>query len=176
MSTPYIGEIRLFGFNRVPAGWLACDGSLQPISVYDTLFILIGTAYGGDGENTFGLPDLSGRVPLHQGTGPGLSTRVIGEESGTETVVLTSGQMPSHSHAMNATTAAANATAIGTTVQLGAIAGDTMYVTDITGANGFATSAGSTSVAGGSQPHDNLMPTLTLQYCIATNGIFPQQN
>lgn len=176
MSAPYVGEIRLFGFSRVPVGWLACDGSLQPISVYETLFTLIGTTYGGDGQETFALPDLSGRVPLQQGAGPLLSTRIIGEKSGTESVTLTLNQMPSHSHAMNATSAAANATAIGAAVQLGAISGDTMYVTDTTGANGFSTSPASTSIAGGSQPHDNLMPTLTVQYCIATDGIFPQQN
>lgn len=176
MSTSYVGEIRLFGFSRVPTGWFPCDGSLQSISQYDVLYTLIGTTYGGDGQTTFAMPDLRGRVPMHWGTGTGLSTRSIGELSGTETVTLTTNQMPAHSHVMSATTAVANATAIGNTVELGALSGDTMYATDITGANGFATSATSTSMAGGNQPHDNCMPTLTVQYCIAYDGIFPQQS
>jgi len=176
MSTPYVGEIRLFGFSRVPNGWFPCDGSLQSISEYEVLFTLIGTTYGGDGQSTFAMPNLSGRVPMHWGAGPGLTPRVIGELSGTETVTLTTNQMPAHSHVMSATTAAANATAIGSTVELGALSGDTMYATDVTGANGFATSLASTTMAGGNQPHDNLMPTLTVQYCIAWAGIFPQQS
>ncbi|SDQ85260.1 tail fiber protein [Pseudoxanthomonas sp. CF125] len=176
MSTPYVGEIRLFGFPRVPNGWFPCDGSLQSISEYEVLFTLIGTTYGGDGQTTFAVPNLSGRVPMHWGNGPGLSQRVIGELGGSETVVLTANQMPAHSHTMSATTAVANATAIGNTVELGALSGDTMYATDVTGANGYATSAASTTMSGSNQPHDNLMPTLTVQYCIAWAGIFPQQN
>lgn len=176
MTTPYVGEIRLFGFSRVPTGWFPCDGSLQPISEYETLFTLIGTTYGGDGQTTFAMPNLSGRVPMHWGNGPGLTPRVIGEVGGSETVTLIANQMPAHSHVMSATTAAANATAVGNTVELGALAGDTMYATDITGANGFATSPASTTMAGGNQPHDNLMPTLTVQYFIAYDGIFPQQS
>ena len=113
---------------------------------------------------------------MHWGNGPGLSPRTIGELGGSETVVLTTNQMPAHIHVMSATTAAANATAIGNTVELGALSGDTMYATDVTGATGFATSPASTTVAGGNQPHDNLMPTLTVQYCIAWAGIFPSQS
>ena len=90
MGQPYIGEIRIFAGNFAPLGWLMCDGSLQPISEYETLFNLIGTTYGGDGQNTFGLPDLRGRVPLHMGQGAGLSPRVLGELAGAESVTLTS--------------------------------------------------------------------------------------
>lgn len=176
MSTPYIGEIRLFGFSRVPTGWMSCDGSLQSISQYEALFALLGTTYGGDGQNTFALPDLRGQVPLHNGTGPGLTTRVIGESGGSENVTLLPSQLPAHSHSFSATSLSATATAPGSTVELGAIAGDTMYVTDLTGTTAVAMSPSSISVAGGTQPHDNLMPTLTVQYCIASEGIYPPQS
>lgn len=176
MSQPYVGEIRIFGFSRVPNGWFTCDGSLQPISEYEVLFTLIGTTYGGDGQSTFAVPDLRGQVPLHWGTGPGLSTRVIGEGGGSESVTLIQNQMPAHSHAVMATTATANATAIGPTVTVGSVSPDTMYVTDMTGATPVTMAPASVSPAGGTQPHDNLMPTLTVQYCIAWAGIFPSQN
>jgi microcystin-dependent protein len=176
MSTPYIGEIRLFGFSRVPNGWLSCDGSLQSISEYDVLFTLLGTTYGGDGQTTFALPDLRGQVPLHNGTGPGLTSRLIGESGGSENVTLVPGQLPAHSHSFSATSLSATATAPGGTVEPGAIAGDTMYVTDLAGATAVAMSPSSISTAGGSQPHDNLMPTVTVQYCVAWAGIYPPQN
>jgi microcystin-dependent protein len=177
MSTPYIGEIRMFGFGTrgAPNGWQACDGSLLPISEYDTLFALIGTTYGGDGQVTFGVPDLRGRLPIHQGTGPGLSTYVIGQMAGTETVTVLPTQMPAHTHTLVATTAAATAVTPGTTLLPAAVSGDTFYVNTITGNNRVAMSAQSTSNSGGSQAHENRMPTLTVQYCIATQGIFPSQ-
>ena len=176
MSTPFLGEIRMFGFGRTPSGWQACDGSLLPISEYSDLFILLGTTYGGDGTETFGVPDLRGRVPLHQGQGPGLSARIIGQVDGTETVTLVPTQMPAHTHPLLATSAAATALTPGVATLPGAVSGDTFYVTDITGATSAAMSAQSTGLAGGSQPHDNLMPTLTVQYCIAVAGIYPQQS
>ncbi|RNF86432.1 phage tail protein [Montanilutibacter psychrotolerans] len=176
MSQPYVGEIRIFGFSRVPNGWFSCDGSLQPISEYEVLFTLIGTTYGGDGQSTFALPDLRGQLPLHWGTGQGLTTRVIGEGGGSESVTLTQNQMPAHSHAVMATTATASATAIGPTVTLGSISPDTMYVTDLAGATQVTLAPASVTPAGGTQPHDNLMPTLTVQYCIAWAGIFPSQS
>ncbi len=177
MSTPFIGEIRMFSFGSrgAPNGWQACDGSLLPISEYDALFALIGTTYGGDGQTTFGVPDLRGRVPVHQGTGPGLSTYVIGQRAGTETVTVLPTQMPAHTHTAVATTAAATIGTPGTTVIPGAVSNQTMYVTDTTGATPFPLSVQSTSIAGGSQPHENCMPTLTVQYCIAVFGIFPTQ-
>lgn len=175
MSTPYVGEIRMFGFGRVPNGWFSCDGSLQPISEYEVLYTLIGTTYGGDGQSTFAVPDLRGRAPIHQGTGPGLSSYVIGQMSGTESVTLLTQQLPSHNHALMATTAAATTGAVGVTVLPAAVSGDTMYVTNITGATGAALAANTLSSAGNTQPHDNLMPTLTVQYCIAWAGVFPSQ-
>jgi microcystin-dependent protein len=176
MSTPYVGEIRMFGFGRVPNGWFSCDGSLQPISEYEVLYTLIGTTYGGDGQSTFALPDLRGRVPIHQGTGQGLSNYVIGQMSGTENVTLLTQQLPSHNHALMATTAAATTGAVGVTVVPATVSGDTMYVTDIAGATGAALALNTVSGAGNTQPHDNLMPTLTVQYCIAWAGIFPSQS
>ena len=177
MSTPYIGEIRMFGFGTrgAPNGWQACDGSLLPIAEYDALFALIGTTYGGDGQVTFGVPDLRGRLPIHQGQGPGLSNYVIGQRAGTETVTVLPTQMPAHTHTAVATSAAATSLTPGTTLLPAAVSGDTFYATDLTGATAIAMSAESTSLAGGSQPHENCMPTLTVQYCIATEGIFPSQ-
>ncbi|SDP33535.1 tail fiber protein [Phyllobacterium sp. OV277] len=176
MSTPYVGEIRLFGFSRVPNGWLPCNNSLQPISEYETLFVLIGTTYGGDGQTTFAMPNLCGRVPIHQGTGPSLSTYVIGQSAGSENVTLLPTQMPTHTHPYLATTGLANTASIGPTGELGAIVGDTMYATDLSGATGIRTSPASTQMSGSTVMHDNTMPTLTVQYCIAYAGIFPSQN
>lgn len=175
MSQPYIGEIRMFGFGRTPNGWQACDGSLLPIAQYDALFALIGTTYGGDGQTTFAMPDLRGRLPVHQGQGPGLGYYVIGQVAGTETVTLLPTQMPAHTHGMLATSAAATSLSPGNTLLPGAVSGDVFYATDLTGAIAAPMSAQSTTIAGGSQPHDNTMPTLTVQYCIAWAGIFPSQ-
>jgi microcystin-dependent protein len=177
MSTPYIGEIRMFAFGTrgAPNNWQACDGSLLPISEYDALFALIGTTYGGDGQTTFAVPDLRGRLPIHQGTGPGLSTYVIGQMSGTETVTVLPTQMPAHTHTLVATTGAASSLTPGTALLPGSVSGDSFYVSDISGATQVAMSAQSTSLGGGSQPHDNTMPTLTVQFAIATFGIFPSQ-
>jgi microcystin-dependent protein len=175
MSTPYLGEIRMFGFGRTPTGWQACDGSLLPISQYDALFALIGTTYGGDGQNTFAVPDLRGRLPVHQGQGPGLSTYVIGQMAGTESVTVLTTQMPAHTHVMVATTGASTAITPGPALLPGTVSGDTFYVNTITGNNAAAMSDQMLTVSGGSQPHENCMPTLTVQYCMATEGIFPQQ-
>jgi len=176
MSEPYVGEIRMFGFGRVPTGWFACNGSLYPISEYETLFVLLGTTYGGDGQSTFAVPDLRGRAPVHFGNGAGLSPYVIGQKSGTESVTLTSGQMPQHTHTAVATTLLSTANQPGATVEFGALSGDTMYLTDITNLPPVPQLAAAVTPAGGTQAHDNLMPTLTVQFCIAWAGIFPSQN
>ncbi len=177
MSTPYIGEIRMFSFGTrgAPNNWQACDGSLLAISEYDALFALIGTTYGGDGQTTFAVPDLRGRLPVHQGQGPGLSNYVIGQRAGTETVTVLPTQMPAHTHTMVATTAAATAVTPGTGLLPGTVSGDTFYTNTITGNTAAPMSAQMLTQAGGSQPHENTMPTLTVQYCIATFGIFPSQ-
>lgn len=175
MSEPFLGEIRLFGFSRVPNGWLSCDGSLQAISVYSDLYVLLGTTFGGDGQNTFGLPDLRGQVPMHWGNGPGLTPRVIGQFGGSENVTLTQNQMPEHGHSITATTAAASANSPANSL-LGAISGDALYATDVVGLTPLTTLPTASSSSGGGQPHENTMPTLTVQYCIATSGIFPSQS
>lgn len=175
MSTPYIGEIRIFGFSRTPNGWQACDGSLLPIAQYDALFALIGTTYGGDGQTTFAVPDLRGRLPVHQGAGPGLSNYVIGQMAGTESVTLMQTQMPAHTHTLATTTAAANSTTPGPTLLPAAVSGDTFYVNTLAGNTAVAMSPQMVGPSGGTQPHENCMPTLTAQYCIAWAGIFPSQ-
>lgn len=177
MSTPFVGEIRMLGFGRTPNGWQACDGSLLSIAEFEVLFALLGTTYGGDGQSTFAVPDLRGRLPIHQGQGPGLSPYTIGQVAGAETVTVLQSQMPAHSHAVFATTGGASSAVPGTSLLPGAVSGDTLYATDLTGAVAITMSAQSvTQSAGDSQPHQNTMPTLTVQYCIAWAGIFPTQN
>lgn len=175
MSQPYIGEIRMFGFGPrgAPTDWQACDGTLLPIAQYDALFALIGTTYGGDGQTTFAVPDLRGRVPVHQGQGPGLSNYVIGQKAGTEVVTVLPTQMPAHTHTAMASTAAATSVTPGPGLLPGTISGDNGYVA--APGTPVSMSAQSTSLAGGSQPHENCMPTLTVQYCIATVGVYPTQ-
>lgn len=175
MSTPYIGEIRTLGFSRTPIGWQACDGSLLPISQYETLFMLIGTTYGGDGQSTFAVPDLRGRLPVHQGQGSGLSNYTLGQAAGTETVTVLPTQMPAHTHTMVATTGASTDITPGPALLPGTVSGDTFYANTVTGNTAAAMSGQMLAPSGGSQPHENCMPTLTVQYCIATEGIFPQQ-
>ena len=176
MSTPFVGEIRMFGFGRVPNGWQACDGSLLSIAEYEVLFTLVGTTYGGDGQVTFAVPDLRGRTPLHQGQGPGLGTYVIGQASGTETVTLSASQMAAHTHPVFATSAASTSLGVSNTLLPGTVSGDVFYATNLTGATAIPMSPQSTSAAGNSQPHENTMPTLTVQFCIAWAGVYPSQS
>ncbi|KGI79271.1 phage tail protein [Oleiagrimonas soli] len=177
MSEPFVGEIRLFSFPRIPRGWLSCDGTLLPISQYDALFSLLGTLYGGDGQTTFGLPDLRGRLPIGYGNGNGLTPRPIGQKSGSETVTLLSTQIPQHSHSFHATSAAASSDTPSPSVQLGTPSNsDTMYATDITGLSPYPLQTFAISPSGGNQPHDNCMPTLTASYCIAYVGIYPSRS
>jgi microcystin-dependent protein len=176
MSTPYIGEIRLFAFQRIPNGWFACDGSLKAIAEYDVLFNLLGTTFGGDGVSTFAVPDLRGRLPVSMGRGTGLTPRILGESSGTESVSLLSLNLPSHSHTFAATTGLANSNALSSSVETGTVSGDLMYATDLTGAHGYTMSPTAISPTGGNQPHDNLMPTMTGSFCIAWAGIYPPQS
>lgn len=176
MSTPYVGEIRLFSFPRIPTGWFACDGSLKPISEYEVLYILLGTTYGGDGVNTFGVPDLRGQVPLHQGTGPGLTSRVMGQKGGSETVTLLQTQLPAHTHVVSALSSLATVNTPAANTQLAApVNNDKMYTSSLTGLTTYALAPAATGSAGGNLPHENTMPTLTASFCIAWAGIFPSQ-
>ncbi|NZA27743.1 phage tail protein [Luteimonas sp. SJ-92] len=176
MSTPFVGEIRMFGFGRTPVGWQACDGSVLSIAEHEVLFTLIGTTYGGDGVQTFAVPDLRGRLPLGQGQGPGLGNYALGQIGGTDSVTLQQSQLPAHTHALQATTVAATAVTPGPALLPAAVSGDTFYVNATAGNTAAAMSNQMLGVAGDSQPHENCMPTLTVQYCIATEGVFPQQN
>ena len=171
MSVPFVGEIRIFGGNFAPAGWAFCDGALMPISENETLFQLIGTTYGGDGQNTFAVPDLRGRLPMHMGTGPGLSTRQIGESGGAETVTLTAQQIPIHTHAPQADSNSGNQT----TPQNGiwAAVPASRYSSSAPNLAMNNTLIGS---AGGSQPHENLMPYLAISFIISLFGVFPTPN
>jgi microcystin-dependent protein len=172
MATPYIGEIRIFGGNFPPQGWAFCDGSLLAISENDALFNLIGTTYGGNGTNTFALPDLRGRVAVHQGSN-GSSSYVIGQQGGGETVTLATGQLPAHTHQANGGPA-------GTTVS----PSGNFWSTDPAGNTAaYASStpdskmnAGALSSAGGSQPHDNMSPYLVTNYIISLFGIYPSRS
>ncbi|HEU4819465.1 phage tail protein [Janthinobacterium sp.] len=176
MTTPYVGEIRLFSFPRIPSGWFACDGSLKPIADNEVLYTLLGTTYGGDGVNTFAVPDLRGQVPLHQGTGPGLSNRVMGQKGGSETVTLQQTQLPAHTHVVSAISSLATVNTPAASTQLAApVNNDKMYTSSLAGLTTYALAPAATSTIGGSQAHENTMPTLTASFCIAWAGIYPSQ-
>lgn len=172
---PFIGEIRLLPYTFAPLDWQDCDGSLLPIASYDALYALIGTTFGGDGQNTFAVPDLRGRLPIHAGTGNGLSTYTLGQVGGSETVSLTAAQLPAHIHPAAVTSAAASTGTPAAGTQPGAISGDAMYTSDTTGLTPYPAAGGMIGPAGGNEPHDNTMPTLTVRFCIALNGIWPSQ-
>lgn len=177
MTTPYVGEIRLFSFPRIPTGWFACDGSLKPIANNEVLYTLLGTTYGGDGVNTFAVPDLRGQVPLHMGTGPGLTNRPIGLRSGSESVTLLATQIPAHTHPFNVNSTLATANAPANNLLLAAPSNnDKMYTSELTGLTAYALAATATGGTGGNLPHANTMPTLTASFCIAWAGIFPSQS
>ena len=169
MSEPFVGEIRMFAGNFAPSGWALCDGQLLAVSQNDALFSLFGTIYGGDGRTTFGLPDLRGRVAIHNGTGPGLTERRIGSKAGQERVSLTTNQLPPHTHAWQASTAAAqNGNPVGA------------YLAKSSG-NIYSDSAPDgqlrdvISDTGGSQGHNNLQPYLCVNFIVSLFGIYPSR-
>jgi microcystin-dependent protein len=166
MAQPYVGEIRIFAGNFAPAGWMFCEGQLLPISENETLFALIGTTYGGDGESTFALPDLRGRLPLHQGNG-----FMLAETGGAEEITLTSNQIPAHGHVPLATGTADNPLAAYPAGKvLGRVTTLDSYRVD---APNVALAAEAISLVGGSQPHTNLQPYLCVDFIISLFGIFP---
>jgi len=166
MSSPFVGEIRMFAGNFAPAGWMLCQGQLLPISENETLFNLIGTTYGGDGQTTFALPDLRSRVPVH--VGPGFA---LGQAAGTETVTLTVNQIPGHSHVPQCFAAAGNQLGPGNGVW--ASSTPATYFGDTAPSTAFAASAIGSS--GGSQPHDNMIPFLVINFILSLFGVFPSQ-
>ena len=162
MAQPYVGEIRMFAGNFAPAGWMFCEGHLLPISENETLFQLIGTTYGGDGQSTFGLPDLRGRIPIHQGNG-----FILAETGGAEEITLTVNQMAAHGHPFFAS--AVTATLVDASNNLPANSQNIFpYINQA--------APGTIGNAGGSQAHLNMQPFLTLSFCIALQGIFPSPN
>lgn len=169
MAQPYVGEVRMFGGNFAPAGWAFCDGRLLAISQYDTLFNLIGTTYGGDGQQTFAVPDMRGRLPVHMGQGPGISNNyVIGQKGGTESVTLTANQIPAHNHLLLVSGTAASASSPQSNMLANGTAN--LYLRD----NPSATmSNASINLTGGNQAHDNMMPYLCVSFIISLFGIFP---
>jgi microcystin-dependent protein len=171
MAQPYVGEIRMFGGNFAPAGWMFCGGQLLPISENETLFQLIGTTYGGDGESTFALPNLQSRVPLHMGTGPSGTTYTLGEMAGVEEVTLTVQQIPVHTHPMlGSTTLASSADPGGNVVAQSRTASVDMYLEDDPT---VSLAPNAITPVGGSQPHTNMQPFLCINYIISLFGIFP---
>ena len=172
MSEPFVGEIRMFAGNFAPRGWAFCDGQLLAVSQNDALFSLFGTIYGGDGRTTFGLPDLRSKIPLHQGTGPGLSPRRLGSKTGVEKVTLTTNQLASHTHDMNGNSAAATGTA-----PAGKVVATTSPLRLYKQVDQNASLASSSIAnAGGSQAHTNLMPTLCVHFIVALFGIYPSRH
>jgi microcystin-dependent protein len=175
MSDQFVAEIRIFPFNFAPKGWAFCNGQLMPISQNTALFSLLGTTYGGDGKSNFALPNMQGNVPMHPGQGPGLSLHDLGETSGSTTVSLLQSEMPQHSHSLMAVNGPppANAGTPGPAVALARSSGGMAYKQS---ANLAAMSASAIGVAGGSLPHNNMQPYLTLNFCIALQGIFPPRS
>lgn len=169
MGIPYVGEIRMFAGNFPPSGWMFCEGQLMPISENETMFALIGTTYGGDGEETFALPDLRGRLPIHQGNG-----FILAETGGAEEITLTSAQIPAHSHPF-----LGNDSSGGSTSPVGSVLARNASVdayTNDTSVGLMALNAGSILPTGGSQPHTNFQPYLCLNFIISLFGVFPAQN
>ena len=172
MSDPFVAEIRIVGFNFAPRGWAFCNGQLLPISQNTALFALLGTTYGGDGKSTFALPDLRGAAAMHPGQGQGLSLRNLGQRGGTAAVTLLSSEMPSHTHGLSSSGSVATTSLPSATVALSRSAGGSGYKALSPGP--LAPMAGGTlAPAGGSLPHNNMMPYLALNFIIALAGIFP---
>ncbi|MEL6428343.1 MAG: tail fiber protein [Planctomycetota bacterium] len=170
---PFIGQIMLFAGNFAPRGWAKCDGQLLDITSHSALFSILGTTYGGDGRTTFGLPDLRGRTPMHEGHGPGLSNRNLGQKGGEETVTLTVNQIPAHGHDVRCFEAQGS---LGTP-RGNFPAGDRAGADDVYSASSDQTmNSGMIAQSGGGAAHDNMQPFLALNYCIALTGIFPSRN
>lgn len=165
MSQPYVGEIRMFAGNFAPAGWMFCEGQLLPISQYDVLFNLIGTTYGGDGQSTFALPDLRGRLPIHMGSG-----FTLAQSGGAEGVTLSATQTPAHTHTVYATTNSNTASLPGGNLLA---SGPDIYDQNTSGTSTMAPAIGS---AGGSQPHNNFQPYLCVSFILSLFGVFPSQS
>lgn len=173
MSSPFVAEIRVFPFNFAPTGWAKCNGQLIPISQNTALFSLLGTFYGGDGKSTFALPDMQGNAPMHWGQGPGLSQHELGEHAGAASVTLLVSEIPAHTHVLRASSESGTHGSLTASSALGVTTGGKMYSSNTSP----QVTAGFPSLppAGGDQPHNNMAPYLTLNFCIALQGVFPQR-
>ena len=173
MADPFVAEIRIFPFNFAPKGWAFCDGQILPISQNTALFSLLGTTYGGDGKSNFALPDLQGNAPMHPGQGKGLSLHDLGETGGTQTVTLLDSEMPAHNHFLTAQTVDnADITNPGPTISFAPSVGGTAYQNASNG-----TMAPEVLTPNGSSfPHNNMQPYLTLNFCLALQGVFPPRS
>jgi microcystin-dependent protein len=170
MADPFVAEIRIFGFNFAPKGWAFCNGQLLPLSQNTALFSLLGTTYGGDGKSTFALPNLQGSAPMHPGQGPGLSLHDLGESAGSETVTLLQSEIPAHNHLMRgATQDPADVKLVNPNATFGLSQNGPLYQD----AQNTSLAFQALAPAGGTLPHNNLMPYLTLNFCIALQGVFP---
>ena len=170
MADPFVAEIRIFPFTFAPKGWAFCDGQILPLDQNTALFALLGTNYGGNGKSTFGLPDLQGRAPMHPDQGPGLSLHFLGEDGGSETVTLLESEIPAHSHFLRGSTEDADDDDPPGAALAGSVGIGLYHAVD---ANLVAMAPEALPPAGGDQPHNNLMPYLTLNFCIALQGVFP---
>ena len=175
MADPFVAEIRIFPFTFAPKGWAFCNGQLLPLSQNTALFSLLGTTYGGDGKSTFALPNLQGSAPMHPGQGPGLSLHDLGETGGSETVTLLESEMPAHSHAYNVSQADGTERIPKAQEFAAGIGGVVAYV-PAQGAPLTQMSPSALTPAGSSLPHNNMMPYLTFNFCIALQGVFPPRS
>ena len=171
MADPFVAEIRIFAFQFAPKGWAFCDGQLLPLSQNTALFSLLGTTYGGDGKSTFALPDMQGNAPMHPGQGPGLSLHDLGETGGSQFVTLLESEIPSHTHNLMDQQALADSN-VPTGFSIARVTGATPYLAPA-GAPLVSMSPNAVVPAGGDLPHNNMQPYLTLNFCIALQGVFP---
>lgn len=172
MADPFVAEIRILPFNFAPRGWAFCDGQLLPLSQNTALFSLLGTTYGGNGQTNFALPDLQGRAPMHPGQGPGLSLHDLGEESGSETVTLLNTELPAHTHTMRANSGDGVSPTPASNVSSGPGADRDLFLYK-NGPPNATMRADAAGIAGSSLPHNNMMPYLTMNFCIALQGVYP---
>jgi microcystin-dependent protein len=174
MTTPYVGQISMTGFNFAPPGWALCNGQTLPISQYQALFAIIGTTYGGDGITNFQLPNLQGRVGMHMGTSPGTGNFVLGQIGGETTHTLTQAEMPAHYHPAVVASAGGNSAVPTNNAWAASTDGDPIYINPSKANTTLAINAIGTT--GGNQPHENMQPFLAINFIIALQGIFPTHN
>jgi microcystin-dependent protein len=173
MASPFVAEIRMFGFNFAPTGWAQCNGQLLPISQNTALFSLLGTFYGGDGKSTFALPNLEGGVPLNVGQSPGTSDYFLGQQSGSQFITLLTSEMPLHNHNFLGANETGEQKTLANNVALVNAAGGNIYQTNTAANLTQMNLPQAISISGGSLPHNNMQPFLTVNFCIAMQGVFP---